>query len=81
MIIWSMLPKFKVQTLKSGLKSARKWSAFEGRHCEHDRKNPNDANQKQGETKSYYSLEWIKHPEKMIQGVTIKLLVKTKTDV
>ena len=71
-----MLPKFR-----SPAWNRQESGHFEGRHCEHDRKNPNDANQKQGETKSYYSLEWIKHPEKMIQGVTIKLLVKTKTDV
>ena len=61
-----MIPKLKVQTWKSSMNSTKAVILINGT-VNTIAKIQTDANQKPGDTKCYYSLEWIKHQEKAIQ--------------
>ena len=62
-----MIPKLKVQTWKSSMNSTEVVILINGT-VNTMAKIQTDANQKPGDTNCYYSLEWIKHQEKAIQG-------------
>ena len=64
-----MIPKLKVPTWKSSLiLNSTKVVILNNGTVKTYRKNPNEANQKPGDTNCYYSFEWIKHQEKTIES-------------